>query len=85
MFLMSRYHRIWTGPDALDYLAALKEWRRHCVSILAKAPIRSPIYSATTEIMTAIDGAVEVITGDRTTLHTPAHSTPKLQGNGEGR
>lgn len=65
-----------------EYLAALKEWRRRCVAILAKAPIRSPIALATTEIMYAIDGAAEVITGDREALWSkPASAGPEMQAH----
>ncbi|PSC02672.1 hypothetical protein SLNSH_22685 [Alsobacter soli] len=77
---MSRHRRLWTGPDAEEYLAALREWRRRCVAILTKAPIRSPIALATTEIMHAIDGAAEVITGDRESLWSkPASTGPEMR------
>lgn len=56
-----------------------------CVAILAKAQIRSPIALVTTDIMHAIDGAAEVLTGDREALWSkPASTGPEMRAHSSG-
>jgi hypothetical protein len=47
-----------------------------CPSGLRQAPIGGPVYTAVGELMEAIDGVAEVLTGDRSHFHMKPHSAP---------
>lgn len=67
--------RIYVGAEALDLLDRAEGWRKECVRVLSRAPINHPYYRSISEIMDAIDGLAEAVTGDRARFHAKAPRT----------
>ncbi len=66
------------GTEAAKLLAAIGDCRDACVRASGKAPINEPIYQRTHDVMTAIDGLAEVLTGDRTHFLKPVWPSHRM-------
>lgn len=51
-------------------------WRRQCIDALTRAKPQGPLYKSVSEIVDAIDGLAEVVTGDRRRFHQASPRTP---------
>ncbi|WP_182177884.1 hypothetical protein [Methylobacterium radiotolerans] len=51
-------------------------WRRQCCEVLSRAKPQGPLYRAVSQIVEAIDGLAEVVTGDRRRFYQKDATTP---------
>jgi len=72
--MATRTKRVFSDYDIAGLLKDLENWRSRCVAICAKAPINGEVYKLATKLMTDIDDAVEILTGDRKRFHVKPHS-----------
>jgi len=62
--------------EEVAFLEEAARWRRQCIDVLTRAKPQGPLYKATAEIVDAIDGLAEVVTGDRKRFHQESPRTP---------
>lgn len=65
-----RTKRVFTPGDEVELMLALTQWRQVCIAALAKAPIQSPQYRATSKAIDGINEAM-VILADNPAINGP--------------
>lgn len=76
-----RSKRHLSEEDKQTFLVKAGELRTACVGMQTRGPINDPLYDAISELMRAIDGVAEVVTGQRDHFHAVRHSaTPHMMG-----
>ena len=66
--------RILHDHTAREALRSAGECRAACVQVITQAPIGGPAYVAARQVLDAIDGLAEVLTGDRRHFHLRQHT-----------
>jgi hypothetical protein len=67
---------VFVRADEVAFLEEARRWRQQCILVLTRAKPQGPLYKATEEILDAIDGLAETVTGDRQRLHQQSPRTP---------
>lgn len=73
--MATRTSRNFSEMDKKELLKDLENCRYACVRTCAKAPIYSDIYKMADKLISNIDAAAEVLTGNRQHFYGKGHST----------
>jgi hypothetical protein len=67
---------VFVRAEEVAFLEEAGCWRKQCINVLRRATPQGPLYKAVEQVVDAIDGVAEVVTGDRKRFHQVSPRTP---------
>jgi len=67
---------VYVRAEAVHFLEEAGRFRRQCIDVLSRAKPQGPLYKAIEDVVYAIDGVAEVVSGDRRKFYQRDATTP---------